>query len=45
MDSILHAVWEEMSIPGSELVKSIDIETHAALCRIYEQRLSHGESL
>lgn len=38
MDSMLHTVWEEMSASGSELVKAIDFETHAALCRIYEDR-------
>ena len=38
MDSILQAVWEEMGTPGRELVEAIDFETHAALCRIYEQR-------
>lgn len=38
MASILKAVWENMSAPNSNLADEIEYESHAALCRIYEQR-------
>lgn len=38
MDYVLETVWEEMDTPGSALVEAINFETHAALCKVYEQR-------
>ena len=38
MDYMLETVWEEMDRPGSKLVEAINFESHAALCKVYEQR-------